>query len=267
MPTNGRIAGVFNIGTFEEPEFAVAEWFPDPEQIEAELISMANAFDDWTEPLFAARAAMIQDTRIHFESQSDPYGDKWEDLDPDYYHSKVELGGFPDQILSRTGALEKAATGEEAWFITENSIFFNVEALPKNAEDGQNYGAAHQAGTREGPRRAKREKALLAITQRSGAFSAEEVKQLEELGTGRGLNLPQRMFIGADLDTIEEIEGIFIDHLNNTVTRHWGGEPINIPRTPMGENVMGQFPIISFSSRGQPILRTPKGPRFGRFIR
>src|SRR6266496_1378567 len=246
----------FVIGDTGE-QFITAEWYPDPKVLEAEILQMANAFGDWTEPLLEARAAMIEDTRIHFESETDPYRFEWEKLDEDYWHDKVEVGGFPDHILVRTGALEKAATGEEAWFVDERSIFFNAAALPP-------YGPAHQEGTREGGKKAAREKKLTDITSRKGAFTSAEVRQLEELGTGRGLNLPQRMFIGADLDTIAEIELIFLNHLDNTVTKEWGGGSGHIP---MGENVLGTFPIIGFSSRGQPILRTPKGPRFGRFIR
>jgi len=240
----------FVIGDTGE-QFITAEWYPDPKVLEAEILQMANAFGDWTEPLLEARAAMIEDTRIHFESETDPYRFEWEKLDEDYWHDKVEVGGFPDHILVRTGALEKAATGEEAWFVDERSIFFNAAALPP-------YGPIHQDGTRGGIKGQRYHK---AAGKRTG-LTAKDLKILQ--GSGRGLDLPQRMFIGADVDTIEEIEGIFLRHLENTVTREWSGGG---GQMPMGENALGRFPIISFTSRGQPILRTPHGPRFGRFIR
>lgn len=266
MPANGRVAGVFDLGDGEQ--FVVAEWFPDPEVLEVEILNIASNFDDWSVPLHAAKEALIESTQAHFDSKSDPYGDKWQSLSDRYAQEKRNAGYDPEAILVREGNLEKAATSEDAWFVAENSIFFNVDALPRNPEDGVNYGAAHQSGTQEGIG-ASRLQAVLdksaRINEGSGeSFSEEEAKTL--LGGGRGLNLPQRMFVGADIDTIDEIEAIFIKHIEERIEIPWrgGGAPI-IPTE--GFNLLGgPFPIIKFTSRGQPILRTPRGPRFGRFL-
>lgn len=233
MAQSSRVAGIFDLGDGEH--FVVAEWFPDPRQIEAELVKIANNFNDWTVPLQAAKESMIESTRIHFETETDPYGDKWQALDRDYKHEKVDLGGFPDQILVREEALERAATSESAWFVDQSAIWFNAGALPF-------YGPIHQEGTSEGKKAKTLLEAenLLIRAHRTGDTSAITSEHEAALNKGaQGLNLPQRMFVGADIDTIAEIEAIFLQHMRRTIEVPWrtiGGGGIVGPY--IGEEVM-----------------------------
>lgn len=254
-----RVVGFFPIGDFDE-QFVVAAWEPDPELIEAELIKMADAFGDWSVPLAAARQEMIEATRRNFQNESDPSGFKWPELEPNYKEEKLREG-FPDQILVRTSALRTAATSQEAWFVTEDSIVFNAEALPKT-DGGENYGMALQSGSVSEERAGLFRK--LANRPKGEGLSSEEVNALfTGAGIGKGKNLPPRPFIGADALAIEAIEDIFIKHLDSTIIRHWDDD-IGEFGLGFGSNVTGRFPVRGFTKRGQPILHTPSGPRFGR---
>lgn len=214
---NSRVAGVFPLPDGES--FVVAEWFPDPRQLEIDMLKMADAFDDWTVPLQAAREVMIESTRIHFETESDPYGDKWaplvehESRTGGKYGYAVEKSraGFPDQILVRTGELERTATSEQAWFVAQDAIWFNAGALPS-------YGPIHQEGTQEG---LKASILQATIETPPSQLSEEDVRTLQK--GGRGLNLPQRMFVGATVDDIAEIEEIFLQHIGRTIEGPWRG--------------------------------------------
>lgn len=209
------VSGPFIIGATDE-QFIVAEWHPDPKLIEQQLLRMANEFDDWSVPLAEAREVMIEDTRQHFRSESDPDGNAWQALNEDYRASKLKAG-FPDEILVRTGTLRQAATSEQAWFIDERSIYFRESALPP-------YGPLHQEGTLEAG-------ATFFGLQGSAIakIQAGEMPSEEELGTlgvsGRGKNLPPRPFIGLSVEAENKIEAIFINHLWNTVEGPWD-EPI-----------------------------------------
>lgn len=256
MASSSRVAGVFDLGDGEH--FVVAEWFPDPREIEIEMLKMASRFDDWAVPLQAAREVMIESTRIHFETESDPYGDKWQPLDEDYRKSKVDRGK-PDRILVLEGDLERAATSEQAWFVSQDAIFFDTSVLPP-------YGPIHQEGTTEGEKAAKLQ---ASIEKPVSQFTQQDFENISK--GGHGLNIPQRMFVGAGVDDIAEIEEIFLQHMNRTIEEPWrtigGGGVITGPKIgDMGTFKGGNFPIMGFTSKGQPILRTPAGPRFGRFI-
>lgn len=203
----GKIAGIFPIGDTGE-EFAVAEWVPDPDVIANELFKLANDLEDWTEPLTEAREAFIYSTELHFETQSDPYGRQWTALDEQYLKNKL-AAGYPEDILVRTGELKNAATSQDAWQITERDIIFNTETVPF-------YGGIHQTGT------ASEDISRVLHKMRTGQDLTSEDLGVN-IGGGRGNNLPQRMFIGADEDTISEIEEIFVRWINKTVARDFGG--------------------------------------------
>jgi hypothetical protein len=200
------VAGIFPIGDTGE-QFVVAEWSPDPRVIEAELLKMAADTENWVEPLTAAKEAFIYDTELHFETESDPYGRQWTALDEAYLQHKL-AGGHPADILKMTGDLHSAAVSQENWIITERDVLFDTSGLPF-------YGPYHQAGT------ASEEVSAVLHKLRTG----QEIS-LSELGTatggtGRGKNLPQRMFIGADEDTIAEVEVIFLEWLNRIIDDDW----------------------------------------------
>ena len=219
----------FDMGT-GEILVVYAQWEPDPKIIEAKMIEMANAFNDWVVPMQEAKEIMIRSTRRRFSEENDPSGTPWQPLNDDYWHDKVEVGGFPDQILVRTDAMRTAATSETAWFVTQNEVLFNVTGLPGDKK-GRRYGAAHQAGAR----------------------------------TGKGALLPQRAFIGPDDQATLEIEAVFMKHLDDTVIDHWDdplppSEP-EVVEVVYGVNIHGEAPIIGYLPSGQPRLA---GGKFGR---
>ncbi len=252
----GRIAGVFPIGATGE-EFVVAEWVPDPEVIAAELFKLANDLEDWTEPLTEARAAMIYDTELHFETQSDPYGRQWTALEEEYLKNKL-AAGFPDEILTRSGDLRKAATSESAWMITERDIIFRTEALPFSP-GGFNYGAANQAGTISG------DVSNVLHKLRTGQNLTTHEVGIALGGAGSGMNLPQRMFIGADEDTIAEIEAIFVNWINRKVDEDIGRGGIihDTPRAMTTTGLIGFLTNIP-SFGGGMIVRGTGGRFIGR---
>lgn len=259
------MARSFVIGDTGE-EVIVATWHPDPEVLEEEIMLMANEFDDWTAPLQEAKQALISGTERRFDTETDPENVAWQALDEDYYRRKTRMMAGPDKILQLSESLKDAATSEEAWFITESSIFFNAEALPKNPEDNVNYGMAHQAGTgfaNPGSRSHMKLEAFSALVplEGSGVLNKKQTEFLQA-HSGRGKHLPARPFIGVDFETEDEIVAIFTRHLDRTVTNQWNAPIADLPdRMIVGSNVEGTFPIIGFLSTGQPRLSTG---RFGR---
>lgn len=79
-------------------------------------------------------------------------------------------------------------------------------------------------------------------------------------GRGGKNPLPKRKFIGLSAEAVEEIALAFEIWADGV--GHVFEEPISSDYE-FGSNVLGTFPIISHY-RGQPILRTSRGPRFGR---
>jgi Phage virion morphogenesis family len=238
------ITGVFEIGDTGE-SFVITEWVPDPKLIAAQLLRLSNDLDNFKEPLEAAKEAFIYDTSLHFETEFDPYGRTWTPLEASYLKRKIREG-HEGNILHAEGTLEETATSQQAWIVTERDILFNFAAVPF-------YGPYHQAGTMDAGIQE------IVSKLRSGQELTRAEVGVSISSSGRGKSLPQRMFIGADEPTIDEIEQIFLDWLDKEVERDWSHGPVDI----YGSNVLGTFPIMSFFG-GQPILRTPSGPRFGR---
>lgn len=225
----------------EETLVVTAQWHPDPEIMEAQIAKIANSFDDWSVPMQKIRQVMIASTRRRFLNENDPTGAPWKELSDDYWHRKVELGGYPDEILVRTDHMRENVTSEKAWIVTERELFFNVEALPINIRDSYPYGAAHQSGA----------------------------------DTGKGAKLPQRMFIGPDNEALVEMEAIFLQHIDRIFEHYWDDPPAEEPGTggpiiPVaGTTVVtttGLTGILGTGpSMGGPGFRSVHGPG-GRFI-
>lgn len=254
------IIGAFPIGDSGE-EIVTMEWYPDPEVLSAEIMQMADDFENWAEPMAETIGILVEDTKRHFVEEREPIGAHWVPLDPDY--ANVKDREYPGgKILHRTGALEEAATSESAWFIMEDSIWFNVAALPS-------YGPVHQEGSGKGVTAFHR--IMRNINPETGELfgkplTPEQGKFITKHQTpeGRGRNIPARPFIGASIQAIAAIEQAFVNYMDQTITNEWAGAGGGLPITEMGSNVLGTFPIIGHTSRGVPILRTPRGPRFGR---
>jgi len=229
------------------------EWVPSPEDLSLRLLRLADQYDDMLAPLVASQQAAIEATEAHFDSQSAPDGTPWEALNEDYLTAK-EAAGFPsDEILVRTGEGKKAATSTTAWFIYEDALWFDPNAMPL-------YMSYHQGGTQS--------EALGSALRKFSTgedFTKEEAEALK-VGSGRGQNLPKREFIGfGEIDTLV-FEDIWNTWFGAQLVEEFptgGGGGVGI-FNQTGFNMLGEFPIIGRTGRGQPILKTPHGPRFGR---
>ena len=222
------------------------EWVPSPDDLSARMIALAGAYDNMLPALVASRQAAIDSTEAHFDSQSSPDGVPWQKLDPFYLNSKVAAGFPSDEILVRTGAGKAAVLDETNWFINEDALWFSPITVPEY----MNY---HQTGTGSG-------------TGETVVSQLEKGKKPKGSGN-RGLNLPQREFLGfGEIDTLvfEDIwNQWFGEQLLEEFPTNIGGGAVITERT--GFNMLGEFPIIGHTKRGQPILRTPRGVRFGRY--
>ncbi len=206
--------------------------------------------------MLGARQIAIDSTEAHFDSESDPQGNPWEALDISYKVGKKKVNSeHPDDILQLTGAGKAAATSESAYFIRENEIWFEPGTMPS-------YMAYHQRGTKH--------TGATAALQTGGerGLTAAEQKTLSQ-HYGRGKALPKREFIGLDIDAIAELEIFANDWFAQNVIDYFPPEfPTGSAGGAIGSrtgfNMLGEFPIIGFTKRGQPMLRTPQGVRFGR---
>lgn len=244
-----RITGIFPI-TGTEEVFGVYEWKPKPEQIAARLMELADDIEDMTVPMLASRQVFIDSTERHFDEEKDPRGKEWAPLSKSYEKDKRKReSAHPDEILQLTGDLKSKATSEEAWLITGNEIIFNPSILPP-------YAAVHQSGSE---------------TYNYYATITMETASREDIKSGPGTNTPPRQYIGLNEFDILAVEEIFARWFNRQVDAFvedigdmgLGGGQFGLG---FGSNAGGTFPIKGFTSSGQPILHTPKGPRFGRRI-
>jgi phage gpG-like protein len=219
-------------------------WVPgyDPDDAAYRLMRVGGYLNNIGSPLAQAREIARHDTQQRFDTETDPDGEPWAKLknqgDRDkfsYWDYKVNAQGYPDKILHRKGELVKGATSEEAWLIVSDALIFDPKALP--LDDGFNYGAFHQRGG-EG---------------KTVTFSDNTSITTDEM--------PARPFIGLSYEAVAEIEGVFTN---------WFADYIEVFDAPTprltGFNVHGEFPIMGFTTRGQPLLRMPTGRvSFGRF--
>lgn len=160
---------------------------------EVMLLQIAGNLEDRVEPLLASAKLLAEDTQHRFDTETDPDGEPWMPLDEEYLAHKISLG-YPDDILHRTGELERTATDPDAYIITEDSISFDTSKLPP-------YGLLHQTGSGT-------ENAGLASRHRFAArneegYGAREGGPHSGQGLGRGNALPARPFLGMS----EEVEG------------------------------------------------------------
>lgn len=91
-------------------------------------------------PMRGAKRIAMDDMKQRFDDEVSPDGAKWFALDPDYAARKQHEVGFEHPILTRERELRDAATSEEAWSVTGESLFFNTSVLPE-------YWRVHQEGS------------------------------------------------------------------------------------------------------------------------
>lgn len=223
-------------------------WVPghDPDDAAYRLMRVGGYLNNTSAPLLEAREIARHDTQHHFDTETDPDGEPWAKLKHQgetefysYWDYKVNVQGYPDKILEREGYLKQAATSQDAWLIVSDSLVFDPFVLPK--DDGFNYGAFHQEGS-EG---------------KTVTFDPGEETELS-LTFGE---MPARPFIGLSYEAVAEIEAVFTNWFADYE------EVFNAPTPRLtGFNVHGEFPIVGFTTKGQPLLRMPTGRvSFGRF--
>jgi hypothetical protein len=143
----------------------------------------ANYIDD-EEVLQGAKRIAMDDMKRRFETELDPTGARWQELSHDYQIEKAESGYQVHPILSRTyhdgnsESLRSAATSEEAWSVSGESVWFHTGGLPP-------YWEAHETGRQWTPHWAK-------IGDK-------------EVGADASGGMPQRRFIGLSDEAREEI--------------------------------------------------------------
>lgn len=204
---------------------------PSPEIIESQLMEAAHNLEDTLKPMLAARRVAQEDIQAHFDTESDPDGTSWIELDSSYLRRK-ESAGKSTNILRREGDLEAAAVSDAAFVVTPQGLFYNWDALPKD-KDGNIIGQILQAGSTETAHRASSIAELLKQTESGTSGNA-----------GRGTNLPARPFVGMS----QEAEASFW-----TIFDVWFDESIEVVVHPK-TGVM------------QRMNRTAKGPRFGKAV-
>lgn len=227
------------------------EWTPSYgfDDVEARLIGLSRSLDDLAPVLFEAKELARQSTEAHFDSQTDPKGEPWQELSESWLYDKRKVNSaHPETILQLTEEGKRAATSEEAYFITEGEIWFNPNVMPS-------YMALHQRGTTSD------------VQRPASPLNVEKAGELLS-GVGPGRNLPKREFIGFDEIDIIALQEMFATWFAANVLEFFPEENFagggGGGRTSTGFNVLGEFPIVGFTKRGQPLLRTPAGIRFGR---
>jgi hypothetical protein len=231
------------------------DWAPEPLVVARAFEEMAFGFDQLEVPLAQAIPTAIADMRSHFKQEQDPGGAKWPALDPEYEKEKMQH--YPGtSILVRTEEMKKKATSPSAFKITPGdrsaTMYFDDSEVP-------DYWLYHQLGTGDpshwgvlGEARAR---------YRAGAYERAEYQDavagvIGQIGKGRAL--PQRAFVGLSDEAQFVMLDDFEDWIENTVRR-----PLDYAFGPAkyGEEM---FPVIGRTRRGQPIVKTPYGARFGR---
>ena len=197
---SGRQAGAFGA----RGGVITTEVFGD-EKLQAGLLRLADYIEDSAPPMRAAKAIGKADMKERFRTDTDPEGDGWLPLDPDYVDKKAKMPSLrthADDILTLSRKMENAATSEAAWNISADGdeLFFTTAPLP-------DYWSVHQYGTNEGNYGMA---ADFRERVRSGAMTEGGGGARDSFGIGRGQATPKREFIGlseeAELQIVEAFD-------------------------------------------------------------
>ena len=210
---------------------------PDPERVAFMYMKLAGYLEDTRLPMLGAKRIAQEDMQRHFDTDTDPEGNPWIPLDPDYKKKKAKMGGDPDNILTLSSDLERSASSEAAWVATENSLFFKTSALPA-------YWDVHESGSDasglSGYAAAVRERVRSKSRLEDDPGGAHD-----SLDIGRGQATPARPFIGLTVAAREQIVELF---------DLWFDEGIRLtvhPRTGIvQQRVGGQFGTKMFPNFG-----------------
>jgi phage gpG-like protein len=199
------LRGTKQLGAFGElgGEILFFEWHPSPEVVEREFMRLAGYLDNVEEPLIASWAVARKDTGERFDTETDPDGTHWVELDDEYLTRKLSEG-YPPDILHRTGVLENQAPS--GWVVMGETLVYNTAGLPE-------YGLLHQDGTGDpsdwGIARTQHRAQVKLRRAGDIAFLDYEGGIHDSMGIGRGNALPARPFIGLSTEAVEEIATIF----------------------------------------------------------
>lgn len=213
--------------------------------LQQSLLDIAGYLENTRVPMIASREIAIKDTQEHFDSETDPNGESWAPLDP-FYRAMKLAGGYPEDILHRTGDMETAATSDDAWIVTNDSLAFNANALPREPEKNTIYGLYHQAGSKNqmnvgiyGPWK----RGVLAQKALGIPVTREDLKTPFMMGTGEAL--PKREFIGISEGAEFEIMEAFEEWFENGIEM-WDDIPDTGGPTVVQVRVQNRIP------KGQP---------------
>jgi phage gpG-like protein len=174
---------------------------PDPERVSFGLMKLAGYVETTQVPMQAAKRIAQEDMQQHFDTDTDPEGNPWTPLDPDYQRKKIQMGGDPNNILTLSSRLERGATSSAAWIATEEALFFNTASLP-------DYWDVHQSGSDEaglaGYAGSVRER-----IRGGNRLEDDPTGSHDSLGLGRGKSTPARPFIGLSIEAQAQIVELF----------------------------------------------------------
>lgn len=112
-------------------------WVPDPSIHAETFFAQASLIRNTAVPIAAASSVVRADIQERFETETDPYGRKWDDWSSSYYPAAM---AYPNEgILKQSGDLFRAAISSKATLVTEDTVFYETGALPS-------YGLAHESG-------------------------------------------------------------------------------------------------------------------------
>jgi phage gpG-like protein len=113
------------------------QWIPDPKVHAATFAQQASEFANPAIPIAAAAGAIRHDIRQRFETETDPWGNRWADWSESYTPRAM---AYPNEgILKQSGDLFRVATATTATVVTNDTVFYETGKLP-------HYGLAHEQG-------------------------------------------------------------------------------------------------------------------------
>jgi hypothetical protein len=174
------------------------DWNVDIDEVAQSLMAVEAALSDIELPLLASRRIAMQDMDDRFTTQTDPDGNEWVPLTIDYLNSTTKSSSeHPDDILQLTGAMREAATNQESWLITDNSLIFDSSSMPF-------YAMIHQEGSDPFG-------AAGYFNEHGEHVEAESQRFVAQggFGPGRGNALPQRKWIGISAEGEVKMEAVF----------------------------------------------------------
>lgn len=123
---------------------------PSPQQVYQDLLELEHDLGDYHKPIRFAKTMLIADTKANFQSETNPFTrrpwPKWEKK----YKNYVEKRGQTKKLIRtwgpRPGAMHHAATSWSNWKVTNSTVQFAVERMPRN-KDGRPYWVYHQQPT------------------------------------------------------------------------------------------------------------------------